>query len=347
MSTLYHHLMKLMCIAVLTSCNGENNNTAEFIPKKIDIKETSDPKLMELTNEGLTFIDPRGVKWVAPKGTLTDGASVPRIALPITDGRFSGKFLKAAVVHDAYCQKENETQTPKQYRSKPWKAVHRMFYEGILAGGTSPSLALTMYFGVWIGGPRWDDPDRDLQNVSNEMLRVAFNSGKKWIEDSNPTPEEVEAWMDKREPALIKISQLESIGLSALRDRDLSAADTALQQTEEYLKSALGKLPNDSMLLNLKGYLYKNRALKYRELDMGDKVKDELDKAEKVLQKVITIEPQDPSALNGLGSIFIIRGDLDRAEEYIDKALNVDPSYPAAKRDLRRIKHLREYRLPE
>ena len=37
----------------------------------------------------------------------------------------------------------------------PWPEVHRMFYEGLLVGGTPVARAQLMYAAVWLGGPRW------------------------------------------------------------------------------------------------------------------------------------------------------------------------------------------------
>jgi tetratricopeptide (TPR) repeat protein len=347
MLTRHHLLLVLICIVALTSC-CEQNDLGKFIPKEINITEVNDSELMnlgvdesktfmELKDESLTFIDYHGVKWVAPRGTLTDGATIPQLGLSFTKGRFAKEYFKAAVVHDAYCQEVNQTRTPKQYRTRPWQKVHRMFYEASLTGGTEKSVANAMYLFVWLGGPRWDDPGRDLQNVSDEMLNAMIYNGVMWLKTGEPAREEIETWMDKREPALLKISQLESTSLSALREGNQARADAALVQAEEYLRNALDKLPNDVVLLNLKGILYKNRAIEYRQLDMDDKVKDELDKAERTFQKIITIEPQQPSALNGLGRVWDLRNDLHRAEVYFDKALEIDPGHPAAKLNRERI----------
>jgi len=142
-------------------------------------------------------------EWIAPKGTLTDGASVPRLALWVTDGRFDPGFLKAAVIHDAYCQADNKDRCPEQYQQRPWKQVHRMFYEACLAGGTSPSTARIMFAAVWLAGPRWNDPERNLDGVPDEVILAEFEACKKWIEKKDPTVDEIEEWMDKREEKLL------------------------------------------------------------------------------------------------------------------------------------------------
>ncbi len=348
MSARYHYLLMLLCIVALTSCceqeNGTGAGSGKFSPSNITIKELSNTELvklgvdehdtfMKLENESLIFIDSHDVKWIAPKETYTDGASIPQVGLSLTDDRFSREFLKAAVIHDAYCQKENKDQTPEQYRSKPWKVTHRMFHEAMLAGGTPAQKANVMFTFVYVFGPRWGDPDRDLEKVSNEMLSVVFNASKKRIMSINPTREEIETWVDKREPALIKISQLEIRSLSALRKRDLAGADIALRQAEEYLKSALEQLPNDSVLLNLRGIIYKNRANEFRQLDMSDNAKQYLDKAEQTFQGILSIDPKNTSALNGLSEVWELHNNQARAEEFYGKALAIDPGHLSSKRN--------------
>ena len=329
--------------------NGLPNPREQFIPATITLKEHG--ALKELVDESLTFLDSSGVKWVAPKGTLTDGASVPRLALPITNGQWDVKFLKAAVVHDAYCQEDNETRSPDQYRKKPWKAVHRMFYEACIAGGTSPLLAKIMFAAVWLAGPRWNDPERELQEISGDVLTRGFIGSKKWIEENNPTVEDIEADVDRREPLLEDLYKLETAILAALGDDtkkvDKKKVRALLRDEETLLTRALDKSPADSMLLNFKGYWHKNRAILYLMSNSVDKVNDELSDSERTFKAIIESEPTDPSALNGLGSVSILRGDLDRGEKYIVKALAIAPNYQAAQHDLQLIKRLRESKPPE
>jgi hypothetical protein len=182
--------------------SSAETSTVGFTPAAIALREVADSNLKELVDERLVFVDSAGVEWVAPRGTRTDGASVPRLALPVTDGRFDKAFLKAAVIHDAYCQSDNEAVCPDQYRSRKWRAVHRMFYEASIAGGASEEIALVMFAAVWLGGPRWDDPEHSLDQVPDERLEVELAACSEWIGREKPTVQEVEAWMDRREPAL-------------------------------------------------------------------------------------------------------------------------------------------------
>lgn len=105
----------------------------------------------------ITFTDIRGVGWRAGRwipgssetietGT-TDGASIPSWAQPIIGEPFKDEYLKAAVVHDHYCYKENHVRT--------WRETHRMFYDALLALHVPELKAKLMYAAVYLGGPRW------------------------------------------------------------------------------------------------------------------------------------------------------------------------------------------------
>lgn len=191
-------------VILLAGCTEEKADDTPktgFTPEHVTLKEIGDFK--ELVDEKLVFVDSSGVEWTAPKGTLTDGASVPRLALWLSDGRFESEFLKAAIIHDAYCQSENEKVTPNQFKKRPWQDVHRMFYEACLAGGTSSLKARIMFAAVWLGGPRWDAQERNLDHISEERLKAEFDYCEKWITATNPSVAEIEAWMTDREKALL------------------------------------------------------------------------------------------------------------------------------------------------
>ncbi len=69
-----------------------------------------------------------------------------------------------------------------------------------------------MFAGVWIGGPRWGDDTkssvdgetRSLALVPDSALKSEFEACKKWIEASDPSADEIEAWLNEREPVLHK-----------------------------------------------------------------------------------------------------------------------------------------------
>lgn len=111
------------------------------------------PPQVELLDDGrkirlltpLTFIHPDWDSWPVPVGIIADGASIPRPFWAVIGGPFEGRYRNASIVHDHYCV----------VRNRPWRDVHRMFYEAMLAGGVSTAKAKIMYYAVYRFGPRW------------------------------------------------------------------------------------------------------------------------------------------------------------------------------------------------
>ena len=144
-----------------------------FRPKAASITgPNSDTWQFELSHDFL-FVDDSGKAWIAPKGTLTDGASIPRQVLSITGDPFRREFLYAAIVHDAYCAQAN-AERGASYQTDTWENVHRMFYDACKAGGASETLASTMYAAVLMNGPRWTTVRPvTLSERIEELLKIA------------------------------------------------------------------------------------------------------------------------------------------------------------------------------
>lgn len=95
--------------------------------------------------EDFVYVDPKGREWIAPKGSETDGATIPQVAWSIVGGPFDGQYREAAVIHDVYCDSKTE----------PWRDVHRIFYYANRAAGVSENKSKILYGAVMIGGPKW------------------------------------------------------------------------------------------------------------------------------------------------------------------------------------------------
>lgn len=93
----------------------------------------------------LKFTDSSKVVWEAEAGLNTDGASIPGVFQPFIGAPFDLAFIKAAIIHDHYCDRQ----------VRPWTQTHYVFYEGLLAQGVSRAKAKTMYYAVYLGGPKW------------------------------------------------------------------------------------------------------------------------------------------------------------------------------------------------
>jgi hypothetical protein len=109
------------------------------------LRALPDGRVMELV-QPLTYTDSRGISWPVPAGVKVDGASIPSVFWSIIGAPYTGKYREASIIHDYYCQT----------RSRHWKAVHRVFLDGMNARGVDPVQAKLMYLAVYRFGPRWD-----------------------------------------------------------------------------------------------------------------------------------------------------------------------------------------------
>jgi hypothetical protein len=116
------------------------------------------------------------------------------------------------------------------------------------------------------------------------------------------------------------------------------------------VRTALRMFADDADILSLAGYQTKNayqikhwQAIQERKSPPDPLLGD----AEQRFWEALHVRPDDPSALNGLGSILALRGDLDAAEFFVVRALERAKEegfrYPAAEEDLKTIR--REKRL--
>jgi hypothetical protein len=91
------------------------------------------------------YVDAGNFAWKAPKEHSIDGASIPRVFWTFIGGPFEGKYRNASVVHDYECD----------VKQRPWRTVHRMFYNASRCGGVEETKAKVMYAAVYHYGPRW------------------------------------------------------------------------------------------------------------------------------------------------------------------------------------------------
>lgn len=151
--------------------------------------------------ENLEFVDGQNRKWIAPKDTLTDGASIPEVFVSIIGDPRSQEFTNAAALHDAYCGIGNEDGPV--YKSRTWQETHRLFYDGLIVGGTPELKAKLMFAAVWLGGPRWYPSnkrnDTTMATLPKGLMQQSLRDTKFYVERSNPTLPELIAYLDWHE----------------------------------------------------------------------------------------------------------------------------------------------------
>ncbi len=136
------------------------------------------------------------------------------------------------------------------------------------------------------------------------------------------------------------IAQLVRVGPDAAR-----AVQTTLDPLTE---QALDRAGNDAEVLNLAGYHRKNAHMIRFSSDIESRAArsdPRLAQAEALFHRSLAIQPQNASALNGLGSVLLLRGDLSAAEFFVRHAIararKEGFRYQAAEQDLRTIERLR------
>ncbi len=108
------------------------------------LRHGGEDRMMQLL-EAFVFVDDRGVRWVAPAGSIIDGASIPEMLWSTAGTPYIGDYRRATVLHDVACVA----------RTHPSADVHRMFYDAMITDGVSTARALKMYTAVRLFGPHW------------------------------------------------------------------------------------------------------------------------------------------------------------------------------------------------
>ena len=142
-------------------------------------------------------------------------------------------------------------------------------------------------------------------------------------------------------------------GQAAMTDQlareDLAAAAELQAGLDEVMNHARQVWPLDPMMVNLDGYHHKNAYLvrHWDAIQAGRAPADPLlAHAEQRFFETLSIDPYDPSALNGLGSVLINERELDAAEFFILAAIEAArrrgmDSYPAAEDDLALVRRFK------
>lgn len=91
--------------------------------------------------EDFWYDDPDGRRWNASKGSVINGASIPRPLWSTVGSPYTDDYRRASIVHDVACN------DPTVLR----KDADKMFYFACLEGGCSKNQAKILYAGVRIG----------------------------------------------------------------------------------------------------------------------------------------------------------------------------------------------------
>jgi hypothetical protein len=135
-----------LLISVLICLQPALGNSKEAFVGKLEFTKKGCETTRDCILKGrLLYRDPDGLEWQADKGNLTDGASIPSLAQPFVGKPFDKLFIRAAVIHDHYCDRT----------VRSWWATHRVFYNALRFSGVPENKAKVMYLAVVVGGPKW------------------------------------------------------------------------------------------------------------------------------------------------------------------------------------------------
>lgn len=123
------------------------------------ISELGEDRDMRLL-EDFWFADPGGRLWLAPAGSVINGASIPRALWSVVGSPYTDDYRRASIVHDVACD------TPGVDR----KEADVMFFHACRAGGCDPLQAKILYAGVRLGA--WSAMNLPEDSISKS--RVLF-----------------------------------------------------------------------------------------------------------------------------------------------------------------------------
>ena len=168
------------------------------------------------------------------------------------------------------------------------------------------------------------------------------------VRESPDAANEVPTMMSSQSRELQQTIQRIVLGQRAVTDRlgngDLQGARRKQQLVDAVTVYAQKAWPLESMVLNLAGYHHKNAYMvkHWAAIQAGRPPKNRLlERAERFFFDTLFVNPNDYSALNGLGSILIFERDLEAAEFFIRRAIRLAEQdgidYGPAKHDLAMI----------
>ena len=199
----------LILSAALLGCAGDKQPAwvrgASKQPSKlghysgyVEARWENDGRTMTLLSE-LRYTDPQGVVWIAPAGSVVDGASIPRSLWSLMGGPFEGQYRNASVLHDVAYEK----------KTRPWEQCDRMFYNAMRCSGVNAVEAGTMYYALRKFGHHWKHPKAEPVKLGEDIVargeevrratpvnRGDIDAARDWIRNSNPTPEQIEQRAD-------------------------------------------------------------------------------------------------------------------------------------------------------
>jgi TIR domain len=162
---------------------------------------------------------------------------------------------------------------------------------------------------------------------------------------ANPLPPPMRAEPRELRETTQAIVAGQKLVTDALGRWDLDKAEEAQTMLDEFMPVALAQWPLDPIIVKLDGYHIKNGYMvrHWRALQSGRGPADPaLERSERRFFEALWLEPTDPSGLDGLGSILMLRRDLHAAEFFflcaVDQAERRGFAYEAPRENLATVR---------
>lgn len=139
MDTLLYAPFVMLALAGPASAEGHFSEHLSFHPSGCEQKREC------YLDQNFDYVDSNGAGWEARQGDKTDGASIPEWAQSYIGLPFDPNFIRAAVIHDHYCDRH----------VRPMLRTHWVFYDALKTSRVPERKAKIMYAAILIGGPKW------------------------------------------------------------------------------------------------------------------------------------------------------------------------------------------------
>ena len=183
-----------------------------------------------------------------------------------------------------------------------------------------------------------------LRGLPAQVAEQLARTIEEAVDSPTPLPPLMRAESAELADAIQQIGHAQLAMMSALGD-DLEQAAEIQTLLDGVLEAARERWPLDPEIVNLDGYHLKNAYMleHWDAIQAGRSPEDPLlDQAEQRFFETLALDPTNPSALNGLGNIFIFEREFDAAAFFSRAAIAAARkkglgTYPEAEHDLQLV----------
>lgn len=118
-----------------------------------------------ILKEDFSYVDKTGKEWLALKGGVINGATIPRKLWSLIGSPFIGLYRRASVVHDYFVGEGDNPNVTYEERRK----ADKMFFRACRTDGCSWRFAAMLYIGVSIGS--WSSRNELKHSLFDENLK--------------------------------------------------------------------------------------------------------------------------------------------------------------------------------